>query len=66
MTVLSRLPTPDEVRIAEEYGAPVSTARPSAKPARPAAKAKPPVKRPADWVDITWALINSPEFLYKH
>ena len=23
-------------------------------------------KRPSDWVDITWALINSNEFLYRH
>ena len=24
------------------------------------------VKRREDWIDLTWALINSPEFLYRH
>ncbi len=51
LTILSRFPTPDEVKIAEDYG----------KSARPRA-----TKRREDWVDITWALINSTEFLYRH
>jgi hypothetical protein len=51
LTILSRYPTPNEVKIAEEYG----------KPGRSRA-----TKRREDWVDITWALINSPEFLYRH
>ena len=51
LTILSRFPTPDEVKIAEDYGK-------SNKPK--AAKAR------EDWVDITWALINSTEFLYRH
>jgi len=51
LTILSRLPTPDEVKIAEDYG----------KSDRPKA-----TKRREDWVDITWALVNSTEFLYRH
>ncbi len=51
LTILSRFPTPDEVRMAEDYG----------KSGRPRA-----AKRREDWVDITWALINSTEFLYRH
>jgi len=51
LTILSRYPTPDEVKIAEDYG----------KSSRPRA-----AKRREDWVDITWALVNSPEFLYRH
>jgi hypothetical protein len=51
LTILSRFPTPDEVKAVEDYG----------KPAKPKAG-----KRREDWVDIAWALINSPEFLYRH
>jgi hypothetical protein len=51
LTILSRFPTPDEVKIAEDYG----------KSGQPKA-----AKRRQDWVDITWALINSTEFLYRH
>ena len=51
LTILSRFPTPEEVKIVEDYG----------KRGRPRA-----VKRREDWVDIAWALINSPEFLYRH
>jgi len=51
LTILSRFPTPDEVKTAEDYG----------KSGRPKA-----TKRREDWVDITWALINSTEFLYRH
>jgi len=51
LTILSRFPTPDEVKLAEDYG----------KSGKSRA-----VKRREDWVDITWALINSTEFLYRH
>jgi hypothetical protein len=54
LAILSRFPTPDEVKNAEAYGTP-----------RAASKAGGP-KRRDDWVDITWALINSTEFLYHH
>ncbi len=57
LTILSRFPTAEEVKSAEEYGPPL----PSGKPG----KSVPP-KRHEDWVDITWALINSTEFLYRH
>ena len=51
LTILSRYPTPDEVKAVEDYG----------KAGRPRA-----VKRREDWVDVTWALVNSTEFLYRH
>jgi hypothetical protein len=39
----------------------------AAKPGGAGAARKPVLtNRPADWVDITWALINSDEFLYRH
>ena len=54
LTILSRFPTPEEVAVAKAYGAtPVD-----AKAGRP--------KRREEWVDISWALINSTEFLYRH
>ena len=53
LTILSRFPTPEEVKIAATYGAPSA-----------ANKERP--KRREDWVDISWALINSTEFLYRH
>jgi hypothetical protein len=80
LTILSRKPTPAEVDIALAYGRPVPAAKSAAaaksnKPNRTAGANKPagavkpkfaPPKRLSDWVDITWALINSPEFLYRH
>jgi hypothetical protein len=85
LTVLSRFPTPEEVKNAENYstgaasatsgkaatsGAPGKTAA-SAKAAAPGAPGKSPAKPPTfkrreDWIDITWSLINSIEFLYRH
>lgn len=51
LTILSRFPSPGEMKTLNEYGRPGRTGR---------------VKTREDWVDITWALINSPEFLYRH
>ena len=66
LTILSRFPTPDEVKNLEAYG----QTQP-AKPAPAATPGKPPkpaivVKKRDDWVDIAWSLINSTEFLYRH
>jgi len=52
LTILSRFPTPDEVKALEEYG----------RPGKSGVRAK----TREDWLDITWALINSTEFLYRH
>ncbi len=51
LTVLSRFPTQQEQKILDELGRPGRTGR---------------VKSQEDWTDITWALINSTEFLYRH
>ncbi|HEY5915486.1 MAG TPA: DUF1553 domain-containing protein [Verrucomicrobiae bacterium] len=51
LTTLSRFPTADEAKALEEYGRPGRAGR---------------VKAREDWVDITWALVNSTEFLYRH
>ncbi len=48
LTILSRLPSEDDVRAAEEY-------------------AKTGVTKGRDvWLDLAWALLNSPEFLMRH
>jgi hypothetical protein len=60
LTVLSRFPTPEEVKNAEDYS---TVAAPGA-PGKSAKSA--PAKRREDWIDITWSLINSIEFLYRH
>jgi hypothetical protein len=59
LTVLSRFPTPEEVASAENYSAAAPSG--SGKSAKPAA-----TKKRDDWIDITWSLINSIEFLYRH
>ena len=59
LTILSRFPTPDEIQTVVAYG-------PSVAPPKPGARPAVVVKRREDWLDITWALINSTEFLYRH
>ena len=63
LTILSRFPTPEEVKTIEAYGL--------VQPAKPAPAGKPPapptiIKRREDWQDIAWSLLNSTEFLYLH
>jgi len=48
LTILSRPPTDEEVKVWREYAA-----------------SKASIERDA-WTDLTWALLNSPEFLYRH
>ena len=55
LMILSRFPTADEMKNVREYGG---------QPAATQKKGK--GKGRHDWVDITWALINNPEFLYRH
>jgi hypothetical protein len=57
LTILSRFPTPDEVKNIEEYG----SFTPPNKSAKPSGS-----KRRENWLDVAWALINSTEFLYRH
>jgi hypothetical protein len=52
LTILSRFPTADELKTLAEYG------RPGKSGAR--------TKTREDWLDITWSLINSTEFMYRH
>ncbi len=52
LTILSRFPSPDELKTIEEYGTP--------------RKGGTRIKTREDWLDIAWALVNSAEFLYRH
>lgn len=51
LTILSRFPSPEETKTLAEYGRPGKSGT---------------VKTREDWLDISWALINSTEFLYRH
>ncbi|HOY56875.1 MAG TPA: DUF1553 domain-containing protein [Verrucomicrobiota bacterium] len=69
LTILSRFPTPDEVRIVDGYGQvqPSRAARRGRPDGQTAASGETVVaKNRGDWVDIAWSLINSTEFLYRH
>lgn len=78
LMILSRFPTPEELRKAMEYGSfqavsealatkmpPKGKGKESSKATYVARQAATQRQREA-WVDITWALINSHEFLYRH
>jgi hypothetical protein len=71
LTILSRFPTDEELKTVAAYAQPAISARGGAGQSggsRPrGARSAPPtgVGREAA-VDLAWALINSPEFLYRH
>jgi len=48
LTILSRFPTAEEVKVVMAYGKSTK------------------YKSRQEWIDIAWALFNSPEFLYRH
>ena len=70
LTVLSRFPTAQEAAAAEAYGKFAAASKPkigkNGKPIKTRPSKYELLKRQNDWLDITWALINSPEFLYRH
>jgi hypothetical protein len=69
LTILSRYPSPEELKALASYGQPQTPKKvPAAKPGKPATTSAKPVivKRREDWVDIAWSLVNSTEFLYRH
>ncbi len=60
LTILSRLPTEEEAKTAEQYTSFKTVAKPGA------VQTAAVLKRREDWVDIAWSLINSVEFRYRH
>lgn len=61
LAILSRFPTAEEVKTVRQYGKLTPAKKPGGKLNRAAA-----VQSREDWVDVSWALINSTEFLYRH
>lgn len=62
LTVLSRLPSQEELEIVKEHGQTRGWAWETTKPQ---GKGRTPRGREA-LIDLLWALVNSPEFLYRH
>jgi len=74
LTILSRHPTFEEIDIMLAYKGAASQEIVQLKPATAKAKKRTSSKKkkfankkqPQDWTDMAWALMNSPEFLYRH
>jgi hypothetical protein len=68
LTILSRFPTEEEKTNIQEFGTWITPKAPRrAKGAKPVPAPKPYlIKTREDWIDVTWSLINSTEFLYRH
>ncbi len=64
LTILSRQPTDDDIKTALEYSAAGTESRSASRSGKQGRSGS--MKRREDWLDITWALINSTEFLYRH
>ena len=77
LTILSRYPTEAEIEAVMSYGNIGATKQPpkqknktklsNAQKKKKAAQAKAMAKTQInDWIDITWSLLNNPEFIYRH
>ena len=71
LTILSRWPTEEEKKIALTYensdisGKSLTVVTPETTESEKQKK-NVNLRRQSNWIDIAWALINSPEFLYRH
>jgi len=81
LTVLSRFPTPEEIKVVEDYiqyaknettqkadktDTGSAANRPGKQKRMQNAARRSAAKVHEGWIDIAWALINSEEFLYRH